>query len=541
MTAYRYYRLYITAVQSSNAAAELDKMELRSTVGGSDLAVTGNGTATASSEVGGQGPQFAFDASTLSWLSSVNVSAGNPQWIKWDFGGSPQDIVEMKLKNGANATSNSIITGTLQVSNDDADWLPHIAFVGRSATLSATTTHAYISPAIGQAPLVSALAVVAGYSGASGTPASPMPTLAIFPGGSAQISAPLAALTTQVAGEGASLSGPGPSVISTGHGSAGERAASLSPPAAVLTAAYGGANARLAGPSTTLAITGTATGLGQVSASAPSATLSASGLSGGASSAELAPGGTYSLVGYSGAVCSVTVGGATTLLASGTSGAVGAAALTLPLFELTASGTLENWGEAALVSPSAYLGGTAVAYLIAPGVTMVAIGTATVTATYEAYSINLNHSNPEANDEVTRYTNFPFTQIVRYQGSYFGVAADGLYLLEGTTDHASPTPNAIPWAFKTATTDFKEPKQKTVGAAYFSGRLGPAAAITLYAGEGAGVAYAHSTPRGALAQNYRQVFGKGVKARYYALGAAGTGTMELDGIEFDIHTLTRRI
>ena len=148
----------------------------------------------------------------------------------------------------------------------------------------------------------------------------------------------------------------------------------------------------------------------------------------------------------------------------------------------------------------------------------------------------------EVEYEVTRYTNFPFTHIVRYQNSYFGANENGLFLLEGTTDYAA-TPTAIPWAFKTAVTDFGYPEFKTIESAYIGGRLGPSETLTLYAGEGAQTqAYSYTTPRGELAQNYRQKFGKGIKNhRYYALGANGSGELVIDSIDFNVAKLSRRI
>ena len=38
----------------------------------------------------------------------------------------------------------------------------------------------------------------------------------------------------------------------------------------------------------------------------------------------------------------------------------------------------------------------------------------------------------------TRYDNFPFSGIIRVDGKYFGVASDGLYLLDGDTDDGDP-------------------------------------------------------------------------------------------------------
>lgn len=164
-----------------------------------------------------------------------------------------------------------------------------------------------------------------------------------------------------------------------------------------------------------------------------------------------------------------------------------------------------------------------------------------IAAAYEAYAVNLNHSGDNPVDEVTRYTNFPFTHIVRYQGSYFGVAANGLYLLEGTTDHAVPTPKAIKWQLETHLTDFGNPLQKTPVSAYVGGRLGRAETFTLLAGEKKESVYKYTNPRGATAQNYRQKLARGVKARYFAVGLQGDGAAEIDNLEFEVNTMTRRI
>ena len=166
--------------------------------------------------------------------------------------------------------------------------------------------------------------------------------------------------------------------------------------------------------------------------------------------------------------------------------------------------------------------------------------TQVIAAAYEAYSVNLNHAQ-ESVDQMTRYTNFPFTHIVRYQNSYFGVASNGLYLLEGTTDYAIPTPKAIKWQLETHLTDFGNPLQKTPVSAYVGGRLGRAETFTLLAGEKKEQAYKYTNPRGATAQNYRQKLARGVKARYFAVGLQGDGAAEIDNLEFEVNTMTRRI
>lgn len=334
----------------------------------------------------------------------------------------------------------------------------------------------------------------------------------------------------------------------SGHDSTGENASSIDLPMLTLVA-QGGGNGAMTLPSMTSVALATGTNLGDASGiTCPMVTVLASGTVSATGSADLTIGTltsvTFSLVGYSGAVCSVTLNDGLTVVATGMSGVVASAAITLPLFELAASGTAQNSGGADLIMPALRPVGPSQAWVTLPGVTLVATGRATVTATYEAYAVNLKHQpkpGKEPNDEVTRYTNFPFTHIVRYKNSYFGANSTGLYLLDGTTDYATPTPTAIPWAFKTAMTDFKSQQHKTVASAYFGGRLGAAATIDLHVGEDGPQTYSYATVRTDHAQNYRQVFGKGTKARYYALGASGTGTLELDDIDLDVHTLSRRI
>ena len=151
--------------------------------------------------------------------------------------------------------------------------------------------------------------------------------------------------------------------------------------------------------------------------------------------------------------------------------------------------------------------------------------------------MNLLHRGGSTVDEVTHYTNFPFTHVVRYQNSYYGVNSTGLYLLEGTTDDGDP----IEWAVQTAMEDFGSPRRKTVDSVYIEGRLGSATTVSLQSGEKTPNTYSHTTPRGATAQNHRQKLGRGVKERYHALGLAGDGEFELDAVEFNERETNRRI
>lgn len=327
---------------------------------------------------------------------------------------------------------------------------------------------------------------------------------------------------------------PALSAEGTGHDASGEASGVVSlPQFSVL--GLGGAFSEMTLPMLSVSATGTVINTGGAFLSLPQFSLNAFGqVSNMGQLSSLLP--SFDAIGYSGSVLSVSIPGFL-VQATGVSGTVGRAAVTLPMFELSASGYQPNHGSAFVSLPALRSVNSGSALLTLPGFTLTAVGHAVVTATYEAYAVNLQHNSDKANDEVTRYTNYPFNQVVRYQGHYYGVGPSGMFLLEGTVDVATP----IPWTFKTTPNDLDSPMQKRSVSCYFGGRLGPAMTVTLYAGEKSGTAYAHSTPRGATAQNYRQTFGLGIKDRYYALGLSGTGTIELDDIEFNFPPLSRRI
>ena len=56
--------------------------------------------------------------------------------------------------------------------------------------------------------------------------------------------------------------------------------------------------------------------------------------------------------------------------------------------------------------------------------------------------------------------------------------------------------------------------------------------VTLVVGEAGTERYNYATPRSAAAQNYRQLFGKGVNARY-----VGFGLSDVTGQRFEMDTL----
>ena len=455
--------------------------------------------------------------------------------MDWTFGGPEFGYSAVSL------AANTTYTGTFSVS----EGVQSITMFGvtRTASVAFSTPGKGLSRldlVVGASVSVENMSVDGVVIGSATSLIScPMPVLTASgagPGGVSFLSSPRATLKS-FGGANSSLTAPSATLFATGRNSAGDNDFTYTAPVPTLSA-RGGANAKLTAPSPTLTTTATFTNFGRASITAPSATLSASGTVSGVGQAALTFSTPYKLVGYSGAVASITLTGKHTVQATSTAGSIGGAAITCPLFELSASGTAQNYGSASLLAPAARLGAQAQAWLKPPGFTLTAIGSATITATYEAYAVNLLHRNTDTPvNEATRYTNFPFTHVVRYKNSYYGANATGLYLLEGTTDDGVP----IPWEFKTTITDFESPMAKTVVSAYFAGRMGPEATVGIHLGESGDVSYSHSTPRGPVAQNYRQVFGLGLKARYYALSVAGEGIMELDSVEFNTKTLSRRI
>jgi len=527
MATHRYWRVYGTSVWTTSSTMTVGSIIMKAATGEPNLSITGNGTASASSIFdAGYNADKAFLGDVTApiasqWLASTNSL---PQWIRWDFGaGNEKWIGELTLWCPTSTYNGFIKAFLFQYSDDGSTWITAASGTTASGAADTSTTFAVPEPASMTGALQIPFISTDIQTGANAAGTLPSITASALSGASSATSLPALAVYTY------------------GHDSTGERDLSVTLPK-LSAAVIGGASARATLPKLSAQASGTVASLANAPISLPSLVAAAAGTVSGMGRASISlP--SMSGKSYAGALCSITIGKITTQ-ATGTAGSIGRAQVTLPLFEATATGTAENYGSAHITLPSLAMGATVRAALTLPSLYLTAIGTAVVAATYEAYAINLNHPPPKPGkptiDEVTRYTNFPFTHIVRYQGSYFGANSTGLYLLEGTTDYAE-TPTAVPWAFRTATTDFKEPKQKTVAAAYFGGRLGPASTITLHAGEGAGVAHAHTTPRGATAQNHRQLFGKGVKARYYSLGAAGTGTLELDELAFDINTMTRRI
>ena len=210
--------------------------------------------------------------------------------------------------------------------------------------------------------------------------------------------------------------------------------------------------------------------------------------------------------------------------------------------ELNAMMTAGVVVRAELLSPMIRPTARAAAQLVAPMGRLTAMATAVVAVVYEAYAVNLK-PGPKMPNQVTRYTAYPFNQIVRFQGRYIGVADDGLYELGGDTDYDATTPAGPAWAWYTGETDFNSPQKKNVREAMFAGRLGPSATASVSVREAVAQTYDATIVRGSSAQNHRIKYGRGLSARYWSFGWSDPdgGTCEPDAIEFEAAELGRKL
>lgn len=309
-------------------------------------------------------------------------------------------------------------------------------------------------------------------------------------------------------------------------------AVALPRPTLALTA---GAQAALTGPAPTLALDTTTEHVARFTLGAPAALLSVHAMVDGLAQVRMAaPAATLGLA--AGANVGMT-GPAPTLQAQATVEGRAQIAMGMPAALLSLVAQAEATAQIVLAAPPTVGAAWADAVLTMPLARLRLQATALVPVQHEAYAVNLRTTLESGGNEVTRYTGFPFERIVRWRGSYWAIAAGGLYRIGSEDDDGEP----IEWAVRTGTTDFGKQERKTPVCCYVGGRMPPASRFTVYTGEKRQDAYPYTTPRGATAQNYRQVFGKGLRERYYAFEIEGAGELSIDNLEYLIAPSARRI
>lgn len=419
---------------------------------------------------------------------------------------------------------NTEYTGTYEI----ADGAQTLTFMGNTKTSAVT----FSTPSIGLNRI--SVKVGAGFQllsiEASDNAAIPV---------TADLTAPMGTLKSYT-GARATLTAPKGVLRSVAHDSTGERAFKGIAPMGQLVARTG-ATARMEAPMGTLVSSITVPISVRAELTGPAGSLVSSSTVGVLVQADLRLSRAGTLVATTGAQTGMAapVG---VLQAVATVGALARFAGSVPMGELSAMMTAGIVVRAELVAPMIRPAPRAAAQLVAPMGRLTAIASAVVEVTYEAYAVNLR-PGPKMPNQVTRYTNFPFNQILRFQGRYIGVADDGLYQLGGATDYDPDTPTGPPWSWHTGMTDFNSSQHKNVREAMFAGRLGPRATAAVSVREATDRTYAATIVRGTSAQNHRIKMGRGLKARYWSFGlsdAAG-GECDVDRVEFDVAELGRKL
>lgn len=231
-----------------------------------------------------------------------------------------------------------------------------------------------------------------------------------------------------------------------------------------------------------------------------------------------------------------------TTLATGRTGSMISVTTIMPMASVEAQITAEGVMRVACAMPMLQPGPWGRVTTVMPMARVSIIAQSVVEVTYEAYAVNLK-PGPKMPNQVTRYTNYPFNQIVRFKNRYIGVADDGLYELGGDTDYDADTPTGPPWAWHTGETDFNSPQKKNVRESMFAGRLGPSATASVSVREAVAQTYDATIVRGSSAQNHRIKYGRGLSARYWSFGWSDPdgGTCEPDAIEFEAAELGRKL
>ena len=317
--------------------------------------------------------------------------------------------------------------------------------------------------------------------------------------------------------------------------------------------ALGGAQAELTYDGFTLLASGTVTNLGTAyllwpndAPAAPNYPLMASGhavnwgqayLSYGS---VLAIGGNYDVYGLGGAQGRLLYSGDWSLDGHAYAGNLGEADLVYGQFDynVTASGSVWVGGVAAGTLPQLTIrndvwSGT----IVGPRFTIVAHGFSPGSTT-EGYSMTLLGDNQKMEVATTHYTAYPFTRIVRFGSTYYGMQANGLYPLNDSTQGGNPIVAVI----QTGESDMGHPTLKRTRRLYLAGRLSADLQVSVYSSELETDAYTYDPqiPIGG-ARNWRVALGRGIKARYlsYIITNTDGGDFEIQEIGPEVDILRR--
>lgn len=147
MAAHRYWRLVISGTNGGGTnSAVIGELILATSAGGASVAT--GGTASASDVASGSSAANAFDgtqSSSDAWRSLTRTfDSGPTQWIQYDFGGTPRDIVEMRIYFPAAGTFALTLAPknfALYWSDDNKTWTRQRAWSEQTFTAGGTNTY----------------------------------------------------------------------------------------------------------------------------------------------------------------------------------------------------------------------------------------------------------------------------------------------------------------------------------------------------------------------------------------------------------------
>ena len=152
-------------------------------------------------------------------------------------------------------------------------------------------------------------------------------------------------------------------------------------------------------------------------------------------------------------------------------------------------------------------------------------------ASYESYAVNL------ATGAVTRYTNYPFDNIVRFGNKFFGIRADGIFELTGETDDGAN----IDATLTTFMTKFGADNLKRVKWLYLFGRMGEGVNVTFKPDEGLGYTYPSVGVDDGTIRMHRARPGGKIRGTYYefTIQNVNGSKFHIDRVEAIVDTTTR--
>ena len=300
-------------------------------------------------------------------------------------------------------------------------------------------------------------------------------------------------------------------------------------------AGYGGGNADIDLPLVTVAGAGTVLNSGGADLSLPLITIAGSGLAGAQGSAALIlP--VLTVLGYQAGVAALTLP-RLAVQGSGTRQESSTGALILPLLQVSGEASVQGYSAtAAIMLPALTAGPYGAGALTLPLISVLGFDAGSIagvgSGAFEGWALNLRSGG------VTRITNWPFVQIVKWGDKTLGVAADGLYLIGGDDDAGQP----IAWEWRSGLDDLGSPGMKRVPVLYVDGVIDGEVFIITKDDRGDIRRYRYEAERGRIHMPHRRELGKGVRTRNIALGMANGprgAYMEIDGLEPEA-TVTQR-